>query len=124
MGVVMISGAGFKRCSIDTVFYVEGSPGEYKLHKRIPTNSEEDEKCLAKAKCDANDDDALIMAPCTHCGTKKFNIVGDANQGYVVTYDDGNLCLARDRSLGSQASLVSMCIKIDCKPKVFHLSRL
>lgn len=102
---VINKGNGFKRCSIDSVFYVEGTPGEYKIRKRNPSNEndkkvgEEEDLCLTRLECDyevnASTNVPLAMGPCTHCGAKQWNILGDASSGYVIIDDEKKLCLAR-----------------------------
>jgi len=46
-----LSGEEFKRCSIDTLFYVVGKPGKYQIHKRTLDGKKEEEddgNCIAK----------------------------------------------------------------------------
>mmetsp|Transcript_21787 Transcript_21787/g.32574 ORF Transcript_21787/g.32574 Transcript_21787/m.32574 type:complete len:891 (-) Transcript_21787:80-2752(-) len=103
-----LAGGVFKRCSIDTIFNVVGSPGSYTIHKRLPASDEE--KCVSKESCDKLEDDGevnVMLAPCTHCGAKKWNIMGETSSGFLVTEgDDGELCLSREAGLGSQAKMV------------------
>lgn len=91
-----LAGEEFKRCSIDTLWYVVGSPGSYQIHKRSSSSSSSastDEKdadglCMAKKSCkeaDATKIDALKVTKCSHCGAKDWNILGDAETGYVLT---------------------------------------
>lgn len=103
-----LAGETFKRCSIDTLFYVDGSPGTYKIHKRpsngvLPSAEDDDGLCLAKKSC--KESDALKVMPmivtkCSHCGAKLWNILGDGDTGYVLTEgsdDDatGKTCVFR-----------------------------
>jgi ankyrin repeat protein len=36
------------------------------------------------------------LAKCSHCGSKKWNIVGDPDTGYILTHDEGKTCLVRE----------------------------
>lgn len=83
-----LGGEDFRRCSIDTLFYVTGNPGSYQIHKRpadgLPASSEDDGLCLSKKTCNESDQDARILS-CSHCGSKEWNILGDSDTGYVLT---------------------------------------
>jgi hypothetical protein len=111
-----LTGDGFSRCSIDTLFYVVGTPGQYQIHKRpaslgsdtSPSNQIKDElddnsSCITIKHCSSSDESEASKEPqeiklgkCTHCGAKAWNILGDANTGYVLTEGDGKLCVRRD----------------------------
>jgi ankyrin repeat protein len=94
-----LAGETFRRCSIDTLFYVTGSPGSYQIHKRSATTSttateeEDGDVCIARKSCaDATNIDkieSLKLAKCSHCGAKEWNILGDADTGYVLTAGGG-----------------------------------
>uniref|UniRef100_A0A6U3Q8H2 Uncharacterized protein n=2 Tax=Ditylum brightwellii TaxID=49249 RepID=A0A6U3Q8H2_9STRA len=96
-----LGGEEFKRCSIDTLFFVVGSPGNYQIHKRPIDEADDDEDglCIAKKSCNEKDIDKIQevkIAKCTHCGAKNWNILGDAETGYVLTEGDGKTCLVRE----------------------------
>ena len=74
-----LSGAVFKRCSIDTLWYVSGKPGSYSIHKR-PMEESDDDLCLDRAQCHL-DESEVTLSNCDHCGAKKWNILGDADTG-------------------------------------------
>jgi len=97
-----LAGETFKRCSIDTLFYVVGSPGKYQIHKRPLSGEVEEENedglCLSKKSCNEKDMDKILPAKltkCSHCGAKEWNILGDAESGYVLTEGEGKTCLVR-----------------------------
>ena len=94
-----LSGETFTRCSIDTLFYVEGSPGKYQIHKRDESNNSE--LCIAKKNCkDSKKMEPARLALCSHCGAQDWNVLGDADTGYVLSHKDGETCLIRQ---GNQA---------------------
>jgi len=85
-----LAGDSFKRCSLDALWYVSGEPGSFEIHKR-PASGKDEEKgddgtCLVKKNCNefTKVEDARL-GKCSHCGAKKWNILGDSNQGYVLT---------------------------------------
>lgn len=98
-----LAGDEFKRCSIDTLFYVVGQPGKYQIHKRTldgKTDEEDDGNCIAKKSCKESDASKTMdakLSKCSHCGAKNWNILGDSEQGYVLTQDDGDTCLIREK---------------------------
>jgi ankyrin repeat protein len=47
------------------------------------------------------------LAKCSHCGAKKWNIVGDADTGYVLTESDGKTCLVREA--GTKKAMTAPC---------------
>jgi len=109
-----LAGEEFKRCSIDTLFYVVGSPGSYQIHKRPVDGSPEDAEgvCLSKKTCNEKDESKISEArltKCTHCGAKKWNILGDAETGYVLTEGDGDskVCLVREKD--TNKAIVANC---------------
>jgi len=88
----------FKRCAIDTLWYVTGKPGAYLLHRR-PVDGDDDEDaeedlCLDRASCDLPES-SVRLGHCKHCGARNWNILGDAEQGYALTAEDGKHCLKR-----------------------------
>ena len=107
-GLCLVDG-GYNRCGSDTLWYVTGPSGSYNLHKGDPrdTKSSED-ACLAREKCVApkttkDDDMEVAVKSCTHCGVPKWDILGDATQGYVLV-QDGTNCMNRDVSNSSYLS--------------------
>jgi len=102
-----LAGSTFKRCGIDTLWYVVGSPGSYQIHKR-PYEEDEEELCLAKKSCDSYKEiEDLQLTKCTHCGSAKWNILGDASTGYIMTENDGKTCLTRPK--GSKDAKTAPC---------------
>lgn len=96
-----LAGDKYKRCGIDTLWYVTGKPGTYQIHHRL-VDENDDEGCLDKAQCHL-DESNVVVANCNHCGAKKWNILGDAQSGYVLTEDSNKFCLKRK---GDKASMV------------------
>ena len=96
-----LSGPAFKRCAIDTLWYVTGRPGSYQLHHR-KVEEVDDELCLDKINC-AFSESATRLGSCKHCGAKKWNILGDQDSGYVLSEDGGKNCMHRD---GANAKMV------------------
>jgi len=97
-----VGGDEFKRCSIDTLFFVVGAPGKYEIHKRPNDESSDDTTCITKPSCNEKDSNKIQdvkLAKCTHCGAKNWNILGDANTGYVLTEGegDGKMCVVREK---------------------------
>lgn len=104
-----LHGETFKRCSIDTLFFVVGSPGSYQIHKRPLSESDADPDgtCLSKLKCDKIDPSKKSTAStvdaklskCTHCGAKSWNIHGDSNTGYVLAESSSGVqqCIVRPK---------------------------
>jgi hypothetical protein len=74
-----LAGAKYKRCGIDTLWYVTGKPGSYQIHHRL-VDEEDDESCLDRTQCHLEESD-VKLANCNHCGAKKWNILGDAQSG-------------------------------------------
>lgn len=73
-----LAGATFQRCSVDTLWFVVGKPGSYKIHHF--SSEEEPDQCLDKLSCHLETSEAGL-ANCNHCGAKKWNFVGDAQTG-------------------------------------------
>ncbi len=115
-----LAGDDFRRCSVDTLFFVVGSPGSYRIHKR-PTDDvdvDPDGTCISKRHCDGlvvTDPNSIVdvkLAKCTHCGAKHWNIHGDSTTGYVLTEkspdgDGTQLCLVRPS--GTKKSIMAPC---------------
>lgn len=113
-----LHGESFKRCSIDTLFFVVGSPGSYEIHKRVSGEDDVDGTCLSKKSCDKLTKDSaknnnvsqdVKMAKCTHCGAKSWNIHGDSSTGYVLTESSSGIqqCLVRPK--GTTAAKIAPC---------------
>lgn len=101
-----LSGPTFTRCSIDTLWYVTGTPGEYRIHKR-PKDDGDREYCIAKKTCEGagkggkknkegkDESEDIKLGKCTHCGADKWNVLGDSTSGYVLSFDSQKSCLVR-----------------------------
>ena len=78
--------------------------GTYQIHKRpvdgsIPDDDDDDDDglCLSKKSCQPADATKITpakLAKCSHCGAQEWNILGDAETGYVVTTAH-DVCLVR-----------------------------
>jgi hypothetical protein len=77
-----LSDGSFKRCSIKTLWHIEGKPGMYQIHRRLNDLdvNDDEELCLVKEFCHL-DDSAVVLGSCGHCGASKWNILGDAHTG-------------------------------------------
>jgi len=141
-----LAGEDFRRCSIDTLFYVVGKPGQYQVHKRPTTlgtgasdqllEEEGDGVCIIKKSCSSTEDtledlskkpEDLKLGKCTHCGAKWWNIMGDATTGYILTEGDGKVCVKREEK-SDKAVLVpcissnkNECVILSLKVPVCHL---
>ena len=102
-----LSGSTFKRCSLDTLWFVVGEPGSYQIHKRVEAGARE--QCLSKKTCSSSSatNEELKLSKCTHCGAKQWNILGDADNGYVLTFDNDKTCLVREP--GTNKALATSC---------------
>mmetsp|Transcript_16232 Transcript_16232/g.35080 ORF Transcript_16232/g.35080 Transcript_16232/m.35080 type:complete len:935 (-) Transcript_16232:2103-4907(-) len=117
-----LAGEDFRRCSIDTLFYVVGSPGSYQIHKRPQdeTDVDPDGTCLSKKNCDTidptkNNDKGVDvkLAKCTHCGAKSWNIHGDSTTGYVLTESSSGVQQCIIRPKGSKQVKLASCDSAD-----------
>jgi len=111
-----LGGATYRRCSIETLWYVSGKPGSYSIHHRNADESDEDDLCLGKAQCHLDESPAQL-ANCGHCGAKKWNIVGDNDTGYFLTEDSNKNCIKR---VGDKATVIkcdkgSSSMSLQCK---------
>ena len=96
-----LAGDKYRRCAIDTLWYVTGKPGTYQIHHRLVDETDAS-SCLVRAQCQA-DESNVELSDCNHCGAKKWNMLGDAESGYVLT-EDGNInCLKR---VGDKATMI------------------
>jgi ankyrin repeat protein len=108
-----LAGEEFKRCSIDTLFYVVGLPGNYQIHRRPidgVLEDEEDGMCISTKSCkeaDAAKPMEVKIAKCSHCGAKNWNILGDNDTGYVLTEGDGKTCVVREA--GTNKAMTAPC---------------
>ena len=76
-----LSGGKYKRCAIDTLWYVTGKPGSYQIHHRpIDGDDPHATDCLDRAQCHLDESD-VTFSSCSHCGAKKWNILGDPQTG-------------------------------------------
>ena len=88
-------------------------PGSYQIHKRPidgVLDDEEDGMCISTKSCKEGDADKPMeakLAKCSHCGAKKWNILGDADTGYVLTEGDGRTCLLRES--GTKKAMTAPC---------------
>lgn len=74
-----LAGSVFKRCSSDTLWYVRGKPGTYQIHKKH-VDEEGENVCFGRSQCHLDNSTAQVLS-CSHCGTKKWNILGDSETG-------------------------------------------
>lgn len=74
-----LAGTTFKRCGIDTLWFVQGQAGSYQLHRRL-VDEIDLEECLGKTHCHL-DESSVRLSNCNHCGAQKWNILGDENEG-------------------------------------------
>jgi len=87
--------------------------GKYQIHKRNEDGTideEDDGICISKKSCKEGDIGKLMetkITKCSHCGAKHWNILGDADTGYVLTEGDGKTCLVREK--GGKKSFTTAC---------------
>lgn len=79
-----LAGKEYKRCAIDSLWYVTGKPGSYQIHHRV-VDDNDDESCLDRAQCHLEESE-VKLANCNHCGAKKWNIRGEASTGRYINY--------------------------------------
>jgi ankyrin repeat protein len=94
-----LAGGLYKRCSLSSLWYIQGKPGFYQIHHRL-TDDEEDDICLSKMECHL-DESSIDITDCGHCGTKKWNILGDSTTGFVLTQDKNKFCIKRSDEPGT-----------------------
>lgn len=73
-------------------------------------DEDEDGTCLSLKSCKDADIAKPMeakLAKCSHCGAKNWNIVGDADTGYVLTESDGKSCLVRES--GTKRAMTAPC---------------
>ena len=110
-----LAGDRYKRCSIETLWYVTGKSGAYSIHHRLVDDADEDEVCMGKAQCHL-DESPVQLANCGHCGAKKWNIVGDNDSGYFLTEDQNKNCLKRvgDKAMVMKCDKGSTGMSLQC----------
>jgi len=89
-----LAGSEFKRCGVETLWFVEGNPGKYEIHRRGVDDKSED-LCLDRKTCDTPTSE-VRLASCSHCGAKRWNILGDESTGYVLSENGQEFCMKRD----------------------------
>lgn len=145
----------YRRCAIDTLWYVSGKPGSYQIHHRL-VDETDDDSCLDRwniaqifklilscrhtnkhtythayiythtytpyrptqmtklnpphsptyrLSCHL-DESEVGLSNCNHCGAKKWNILGDAETGYVLT-EDGELVY-------TISDICVLCVVLSC----------
>lgn len=106
-GLCINDSGTFERCSIDTLWFLSGKPGNYQLHYKhnhdTSSTTASTDLCLSSTICSSNNNNKsnssnsteLQMNPCSYCGTKNWDIVGDSDRGYAITYDSVKYCLSR-----------------------------
>ena len=119
-----LAGDRYKRCSIETLWYVTGKSGSYSIHHRLVDDADEDEVCLGKAQCHLDESPAQL-ANCGHCGAKKWNIVGDNDSGYFLTEDQNKNCLKRvgDKAMVMKCDKGSTGMSLQCTYALISLAR-
>jgi len=108
-----LGGDEFKRCALDTLFFVVGSPGSYQIHLRPSSDEDNTELCVSHKSCDGTppaSPSSILTTPCTHCGAKTWNILGDATTGYVLSSFDGKICVYRSEN---SKAMVASCESTD-----------
>ena len=79
-----LAGGEFKRCAIDTLWYVTGKPGHHQVHHR-QVEETDDELCLDRKNCNANAKESDVrLSACSHCGAKNWNILGPKNFHFIM----------------------------------------
>lgn len=88
-------------------------PGSYQIHKRPVDgiiDEQEDGDCISLKSCKEGDLVKAMeakLAKCSHCGAKNWNILGDADTGYVLSEGDGRTCLLREP--GTDKAMTAPC---------------
>ena len=96
-----LAGDKYRRCAIDTLWYVTGKPGSYQINHRL-VDEDDLNSCLDRAQCHLDESD-VQLGSCSHCGARKWNILGEAETGYVLTEDGNKNCLKR---VGDKATMI------------------
>lgn len=97
----------------NTALSIYPSPGKYQIHKRSADGSideEDDGTCISKKSCKEGDIGKPMeakLAKCSHCGAKGWNILGDAETGYVLSEGEGKTCLVREK--GGNKAFTTAC---------------
>jgi ankyrin repeat protein len=80
---ICLAGSDFRRCTINSLWYVVGKPGRYQIHKRAVEEDgvdSEEELCLVKTYCHMVNS-TVELGSCHHCGANNWNILGDSQTG-------------------------------------------
>jgi hypothetical protein len=81
---ICLAGSEFKRCTINSLWFVSGKPGTYQIHKRLTEDEDSDQElCLVKSDCHSTNS-TLQVGSCEHCGASKWNILGDSESGKIM----------------------------------------
>ena len=73
-------------------------------------DAEDDGICIAKKSCKDSDQSKTMdakLTKCSHCGAKDWNILGDAESGYILSQNDSTTCLVREKN--SRKALTAPC---------------
>jgi hypothetical protein len=87
-----LAGSTYKRCGVDTLWYVTGKPGTYQIHHKVLEDASifddaDEDTCLNRVQCHLEASE-LALGSCNHCGAKKWNIRGEAQTGSIVLCND------------------------------------
>ena len=83
------------------------------MHKRPAngvTDEQEDGDCMSLKSCKDTDVSKPMdakVAKCSYCGAENWNILGDADMGYVLSQGDGKTCLTRES--GTKKAMTAPC---------------
>lgn len=78
-----------------------GKPGTYQIHKRGVDGDESDQDlCLVKSDCHSPES-MLQLGSCNHCGASKWNILGDSENGYILSEGSNAHCVRRSNDFAS-----------------------
>lgn len=80
-----LGGSTFKRCGIDTMWYLTGSPGSYQIHRYHQSDDRNDggssnDLCFRKSQCCSIESD-IEVSSCNHPGAKKWNLYAASENG-------------------------------------------
>ena len=80
-----LAGNSAKPCALDTLWYVTGKPGSYQMHSRPVAEDEDLQLCFGRSACHSVPSPVQVGS-CSHCGTHKWNILGDAETGMQMFF--------------------------------------
>lgn len=66
-----LAGSEYQKCSIDTLFFVNGKPGSYSIHQR-PVNDINENLCFARLQCNTAESEIAITVPTTYSFQRRF----------------------------------------------------